>query len=117
MLYFPFIKGAWPSWFPFWGVQEFIISRPVFNIADSSITIGVFILIIFQRNFFSDRTKEVHQYPETFSNHSSDPQTENSTPPEQISRIFMESRIISGYCLFLFSSVQLTTLVSRLYSV
>jgi len=57
MLYFPIIKGNWPSWFPFWGGQDFIFFRPVFNIADSSISIGVFILIIFQRKFF----KEQHQ--------------------------------------------------------
>ncbi|MEZ5197081.1 MAG: lipoprotein signal peptidase [Bacteroidales bacterium] len=52
MLYFPLIKGFYPSWFPFWGGNEFIFFRPVFNIADSSITIGVFILIIFQKKFF-----------------------------------------------------------------
>lgn len=52
MLYFPLIKGAYPSWFPFWGGQDFIFFRPVFNIADSAITTGVFILIIFQRKFF-----------------------------------------------------------------
>lgn len=52
MLYFPVINGYYPTWFPFWGGAEFIFFRPVFNIADSSITIGVFILIIFQKKFF-----------------------------------------------------------------
>lgn len=52
MLYFPVIKGYYPSWFPFWGGNEFIFFRPVFNIADSSITTGVFILIFFQKKFF-----------------------------------------------------------------
>ncbi len=52
MLYFPVIHGAYPSWFPFIGGQDFIFFRPVFNIADSSITIGVFSLILFQRKFF-----------------------------------------------------------------
>jgi len=52
MLYFPVINGFYPSWFPFWGGNEFIFFRPVFNIADSSITIGVFILILFQKRFF-----------------------------------------------------------------
>ncbi len=53
MLYFPIIKGNFPSWFPLWGGQEFIFFRPVFNIADSAITTGVFILLIFQKRFFA----------------------------------------------------------------
>ena len=52
MLYFPVIKGYYPGWFPFWGRNEFIFFRPVFNIADSAITVGVFILIFFQKRFF-----------------------------------------------------------------
>lgn len=52
MFYFPIIRGNYPSWFPFWGGNDFIFFRPVFNIADSSITVGVFILILFQKKFF-----------------------------------------------------------------
>ncbi len=52
MLYFPVIKGYYPSWFPLWAGNEFIFFRPVFNIADSSITVGVAILIIFQKKIF-----------------------------------------------------------------
>ena len=52
MFYFPIIKGFYPDWFPFWGGNEFIFFRPVFNIADSSITVGVGILILFQKRFF-----------------------------------------------------------------
>jgi signal peptidase II len=55
MLYFPIIESRFPSWFPFWGGEEFVFFRPVFNIADSSITVGVFMLIIFQRKFFKSR--------------------------------------------------------------
>jgi len=52
MLYFPIIQTTFPAWFPFWGGQEFIFFRPVFNAADSSITIGVFVLLLFQKSFF-----------------------------------------------------------------
>ncbi|PLX10933.1 MAG: lipoprotein signal peptidase [Marinilabiliales bacterium] len=52
MLYFPIFRGNYPSWFPFWANQNFIFFRPVFNIADSSITIGVAYILIFERSFF-----------------------------------------------------------------
>ncbi|MFP4025358.1 MAG: lipoprotein signal peptidase [Thiohalospira sp.] len=52
MFYFPIIKGNYPSWFPFWSNQEFVFFRPVFNIADSAITIGVAYILIFERSFF-----------------------------------------------------------------
>ena len=40
MLYFPIIDGYWPDWMPFFGGQRFQFFRPVFNIADSAITVG-----------------------------------------------------------------------------
>ena len=52
MLYFPLLKGHYPDWFPFWANKEFIFFRPVFNIADSAITIGVANILIFERSFF-----------------------------------------------------------------
>jgi signal peptidase II len=52
MLYFPIIDGHFPSWLPIWGSEQFIFFRPVFNIADSSITIGVIIILLCQKNFF-----------------------------------------------------------------
>lgn len=55
MLYFPVIEGNMPTWVPFWGGQDFIFFRPVFNFADSYITIGVLMLILFYRKFFSDK--------------------------------------------------------------
>ncbi len=49
MLYFPVIDTYWPEWMPFRGGQHLIFFRPVFNLADSSITIGVFIILLFYR--------------------------------------------------------------------
>lgn len=54
MFYFPIIEGHFPAWFPIWGSEEFIFFRPVFNLADSAITVGVFLIIIFQKRFFED---------------------------------------------------------------
>ena len=58
MLYFPVIHGYWPEWFPFWGGQSLVFFRPVFNIADSSITVGVFIILFFQKRFFAELEKK-----------------------------------------------------------
>jgi signal peptidase II len=52
MLYFPIIQGHYPTWVPFVGSGQFVFFRPVFNIADSSITVGVFIILLFQKKFF-----------------------------------------------------------------
>jgi signal peptidase II len=60
MLYFPIIRGEMPSWLPFMKSKEFIFFRPVFNIADSSITVGVTALILFQRRFFRKHIEENH---------------------------------------------------------
>lgn len=49
MLYFPLLQGNYPEWFPFWKGEEYIFFRPIFNIADASISIGVLLIIIFFR--------------------------------------------------------------------
>jgi signal peptidase II len=52
MFYFPVWSGIYPEWIPWKGGDSFEFFRPVFNIADSAITTGVFIIIIFQKKFF-----------------------------------------------------------------
>ena len=49
MLYFPVLQGHYPLWVPHFGGNEYIFFRPIFNIADSSITIGVLMIILFFR--------------------------------------------------------------------
>jgi signal peptidase II len=50
MFYFPILKGNYPEWFR--GGSSFVFFRPVFNIADSSITLAVVIILFNQRRFF-----------------------------------------------------------------
>lgn len=58
MLYFPIITNAqYPSWVPVWGGQSFEFFRPVFNIADASISVGVFTILLFQKKFFGQEIK------------------------------------------------------------
>ena len=54
MFYFPLYSGFLPEWVPYWGGKYFTFFRPVFNIADSAITVGVLSIIIFQRSFFTE---------------------------------------------------------------
>lgn len=62
MFYFPIINTTWPSWVPWVGGQSFIFFRPVFNIADSAITTGVFYLLLFQRKeLFHKHEEEAHE--------------------------------------------------------
>ncbi len=49
MFYFPIIHTTWPDWMPFWGGEEFVFFSPVFNFADSSISVGVVALLLFYR--------------------------------------------------------------------
>ena len=49
MFYFPLIVTHYPSWIPVLGGDEFIFFSPVFNVADASISVGVFLLILLYR--------------------------------------------------------------------
>ena len=60
MFYFPIVSGNYPSWIPFLGGGDFQFFRPVFNVADSSISVGIFAIIIFYRSEFSELTSKDH---------------------------------------------------------
>ena len=60
MLYFPLIRGWYPQWFPLWGGEYFEFFRPVFNISDSSISIGVFLILIFQKRMFAEKPVNIN---------------------------------------------------------
>ena len=52
MIQFTFYDDILPDWIPFWGGKHFSFFDPVFNIADSAISVGVFLLIIFNKKAF-----------------------------------------------------------------
>jgi signal peptidase II len=54
MLFFPLFDYTWPSWVPVVGNDYFLFFSPVFNVADSSIFIGVVVILLFQRRFFGE---------------------------------------------------------------
>jgi len=58
MFYFPLISGNFPAWVPLWGGEEFIFFRPVFNLADASISVGVIFILIFQKHYFKQEEPE-----------------------------------------------------------
>jgi signal peptidase II len=58
MLYFPIINTHYPHWIPWLGGKELVFFRPIFNIADSSITTGVIAILIFQNRFFKHELSE-----------------------------------------------------------
>ena len=49
--YFPVIDTHYPDWFPWKGGDRLLFFRPVFNLADSAITVGVGWVLLFQRKF------------------------------------------------------------------
>ena len=55
MLYFPLYQGILPDWVPFKGGEYFEFFEPVFNIADSAISVGIGLMFLFQKRFFPEK--------------------------------------------------------------
>ena len=49
MFRFPFFTYTWPEWFPIWGGQQGTFFDPVFNFADSCVSVGIIAMLIFCR--------------------------------------------------------------------
>jgi signal peptidase II len=68
MLYFPIYEGYLPKWVPFKGGDYFIFFRPIFNVADAAISVGVLSILVFQKRFFGkhqEKLTEQEQVPAT----------------------------------------------------
>ena len=61
MFHFPLIQGTWPEWVPFVGGGDFEFFRPVFNLADSAISVGVIVFILFYSKYLSAPKTETSQ--------------------------------------------------------
>lgn len=60
MLYFPIIRNAnFPAWIPVWGGQSFEFFRPIFNLSDAAISTGIITILVFQKRFFKNQTKNI----------------------------------------------------------
>jgi signal peptidase II len=79
MLFFPLFDFYWPEWMPNGG-EYFLFFSPVFNIADSSIFLGVATILIFQKRFFAHETmSEQGKQPDNLPTTSDSPQNTIST--------------------------------------
>lgn len=86
MFYFPIINGFYPDWVPLLGGREFVFFRPVFNIADSSITLGIFSILLFYRKQFDqlahsnvEKSEEIAE-PDSIQVEESDSHADESQP-------------------------------------
>jgi len=61
MLFFPLFEFYWPEWMPVFAGEYFLFFSPVFNIADSSIFVGVVIILLFQKKFFVEKPESVDE--------------------------------------------------------
>ncbi|MEO5977867.1 MAG: lipoprotein signal peptidase [Chryseolinea sp.] len=79
MLFFPIFDFTWPDWVPGIGGEYFLFFTPVFNIADSSIFLGVVTILVFQKRFFGDKL-----HPEDYiAEEDQRPVVDNDANPDQ----------------------------------
>ncbi|MCB0371431.1 MAG: lipoprotein signal peptidase [Muricauda sp.] len=71
MLYFPLIDTTWPDWVPSLGGQRFRFFEPVFNIADTAISTGVGILIVFNKKAFPKSAQKKEEKAEETADQNS----------------------------------------------
>ena len=92
MLYFPVIHTHYPEWSPINAGQEFIFFSPVFNLADTAISIGIISILVFQKRFFkkqlegqdnklTDTENTLSNNDETTPDQTTNNETENSSNP------------------------------------
>ena len=58
MLYFPLCEWNWPQWMPWIGGNHFVFFQPIFNVADASLCVSVFVLILFYARFLATLTSD-----------------------------------------------------------
>jgi len=63
MFHFPMFRGYFPEWFPYWGGDPFVFFRPVFNVADSAISIGVVLILLFHKSYFISKANDKAAMP------------------------------------------------------
>ena len=53
MFYFPLFEGFFPEFIPIVGGQHFLFFSAIFNVADAAITVGMALIILFQKQFIT----------------------------------------------------------------
>ena len=85
MLFFPLFEFDWPTWVPKIGGDSFLFFSPVFNIADSSIFVGVVIILFFQQRFFAQHVDGETEIATITEQAAADASHENGTETTDVS--------------------------------